>query len=487
MRMSSAANRRALNSASMWCSGPSPATRSSSRSAIGWKRQWNASMSRVPEAERGAAHQLGLRLVHGERLLAQDVLAGLQCGDGPLGVQRDRQWVVHGIDLGVGDDVGVPVEDVLDPVLAGEGGRPRPVPGGDGDEADVVAPRGGLHQRPWSDGGRSEDPDSEGHGGSASTAGCRSPAPALGAVPSVRRPPVRRRGAAVIAVAGVEAGIVVVMVLVGGAAQSALGFGFGLLTVPVFSLIDPDLVPGPAVVFGAIALLALMVEEHGGADRGFVAWASVGRLPGSVAAGVLLSALSRSALTIVLSLLVLAGVAMSLSGWRVRGSRPTYVGAGAVSGVMGTVASIGGPPLLLTLQDRPAHELRASVAGASLIGAGMSLVVLVAFGEMGARGVGARRAAPACPARRDLRRAPRPAPLRRREPGPPHRLRLLGGRRPVVAGDEHLTAERRRGPPVSATSPRRRGVPPRRRAANPSMPPGPWRPGPRPSRPGRPS
>jgi uncharacterized membrane protein YfcA len=182
----------------------------------------------------------------------------------------------------------------------------------------------------------------------------------------------------------VAAAAIVAIVLVGAAAQSALGFGFGLLTVPVLSLIEPDLVPGPSVVFGGIALVALMLEEHGGADWGFVGWATVGRLPGSLLAAALLAALSRSALTVVLSLLVIAAVAMSLGGWRVPGSRPAFVGAGVLSGLMGTVASIGGPPLLLTLQDRPAPELRASVGGASVIGAALSIAVLVGFGEMGA-------------------------------------------------------------------------------------------------------
>ena len=56
-------------------------------------------------------------------------------------------------------------------------------------------------------------------------------------------------------------------------------------------------------------------------------------------------------MTLLFGGLILLGVCLSLSGLRLPPIRGVLVGAGALSGVMGTVASIGGPPMALLYQD----------------------------------------------------------------------------------------------------------------------------------------
>ena len=55
-------------------------------------------------------HGPGLVGVGGEGLLAQDVLAGPQRGDGPVAVQPVGEGVVDGVDVGVRDELGVGVQ-----------------------------------------------------------------------------------------------------------------------------------------------------------------------------------------------------------------------------------------------------------------------------------------------------------------------------------------------------------------------------------------
>ena len=65
-------------------------------------------------------HGPGLVGVGRERLLAQDVLAGLQGGDRPVPVQAVGERVVDGVDVGVVHQLGVAVEDPGNALLVGE-------------------------------------------------------------------------------------------------------------------------------------------------------------------------------------------------------------------------------------------------------------------------------------------------------------------------------------------------------------------------------
>jgi uncharacterized membrane protein YfcA len=80
---------------------------------------------------------------------------------------------------------------------------------------------------------------------------------------------------------------------------------------------------------------------------------------------------------------VLAAVALSLAGWTLRPDPPTLLGAGATSGFMGTVTSIGGPPMALVYQRHTGAQLRATLALFFLIGAAFSLLVLSVAGQFG--------------------------------------------------------------------------------------------------------
>src|SRR3546814_15753694 len=62
---------------------------------------------------------------------------------------------------------------------------------------------------------------------------------------------------------------------------------------------------------------------------------------------------------------------------------PTQLVAGVVSGVTGTAAGIGGPPLALLYQHRPGSTIRSTLAAAFLVGTALSLATLAVAGEFG--------------------------------------------------------------------------------------------------------
>jgi uncharacterized membrane protein YfcA len=116
---------------------------------------------------------------------------------------------------------------------------------------------------------------------------------------------------------------------------------------------------------------------------GGVAWTIVGRMPGILAGLGALTILHQKELAALFAALVLIAVAMTASGLSLRPKRATLLAAGAMSGFMGTVAAIGGPPVALVYQHSPGPELRSTLAGYFVAGSSMSLVGLAAVGRFG--------------------------------------------------------------------------------------------------------
>jgi uncharacterized protein len=109
----------------------------------------------------------------------------------------------------------------------------------------------------------------------------------------------------------------------------------------------------------------------------------VGRIPGTIAAAVAISALPERGLAIFFALLVLAAVVMSASHWHLRPTTGTLLGAGALSGFMGTATSIGGPPMALVYQREDGPIIRATLSSYFVLGSIVSLGVLAVIGEFG--------------------------------------------------------------------------------------------------------
>lgn len=175
----------------------------------------------------------------------------------------------------------------------------------------------------------------------------------------------------------------VVTVIIAAIVQSATGIGFGLIAAPVLLLIDPKFVPGTVIFLGTAVSLLSAVRDISDINRPFVAAGIVGRIPAAILAASLVASLSQTVFQIVFACVILFAVAMSLLGPAIRPSVRGMAIAGVLSGFMGTLTSVGGPPFALALQNAPAHQLRATLNGVLLLGACVSMVSLAAFGSFG--------------------------------------------------------------------------------------------------------
>ena len=171
----------------------------------------------------------------------------------------------------------------------------------------------------------------------------------------------------------------------GASVQGAMGFGMGMLTSPLLKLIDHDFVPG-AVLIAVIPLsLGVALREHAFIDwRGF-RWSLGGRVPGIVAASFALDLLSQRGLSIAVACAVLFAVAASLTTWTIHPTYPNLGIAGLASGFMGTITSVGGPPMAIAYQHGDARVRQATLAAFFGVGSILSVLALSIGGDIGVR------------------------------------------------------------------------------------------------------
>jgi uncharacterized membrane protein YfcA len=186
----------------------------------------------------------------------------------------------------------------------------------------------------------------------------------------------------------VELAVVCVgIAVVGAAVQGAIGLGFGLLASPFLATIDTDFIPGGVLV--AILPLSAWVaaRSYHDVDRRSASLAIAGRIPGVAAGAAVAAAVSSRTLAIGLAVVVLLAVAMSLWLPAVRPTSGLTVGAGTVSGFMGTTTGVGGPPMALLYQRGAPHIVRATLSAYFTIGTVLSLAALAIVGSLTTRQV----------------------------------------------------------------------------------------------------
>ena len=173
-------------------------------------------------------------------------------------------------------------------------------------------------------------------------------------------------------------------VLVGSILQGSVGFGMGLLASPILMLVDPRFVPAPILLSTMVLTALLTYRERHAIDLAGLRWALAGRIVGTTVAGTVLLALPAGRMELLFGVLVLLGVVMSVSGFRPQPIPLVLLSAGTLSGVMGTVASVGGPPMALVYQDALGARIRSTMSGFFVVGTTLSLVALRLVGRLGA-------------------------------------------------------------------------------------------------------
>jgi uncharacterized protein len=168
--------------------------------------------------------------------------------------------------------------------------------------------------------------------------------------------------------------------VIAGGLQSTLGFGASFVLVPALAVAAPRLLPGVIVVAIVPLSIVMLVTRRTRLDVAAVGRVTLARLPGIALGGAIVAVLSPRSLTVAIAVVLLLAVASVASGWEVEVTRTSEVVAGIASGVTGTAAALGGPPLALLFRGSAGEVLRSTLAGVWLAG---SLPVLVALALAG--------------------------------------------------------------------------------------------------------
>jgi len=183
----------------------------------------------------------------------------------------------------------------------------------------------------------------------------------------------------------IEAIIACAVAFIGASLQGTIGFGLGLISVPLLVLIDPVFVPGPILLAALVLNLLMFTREKHSIDPMGFKWAIFGRAIGAVLGASLLSVFPQKSLSLLFGSMVLLAVLLNITGLEFRVTPKNLFGAGSLSGFMSTTSSIGGVPMALIYQKHPGARLRATLSIVFIFGTLLSIGSLVVIKHFGLR------------------------------------------------------------------------------------------------------
>jgi uncharacterized membrane protein YfcA len=169
---------------------------------------------------------------------------------------------------------------------------------------------------------------------------------------------------------------------VAAALHSTVGFGFALLSVPLLTLLNPLFAPVPQLLVVWPLTLAIVWRERHALEVRSTLWIFAGRIPGALIGVTLLKLLSSAELDVLMSLMVITGVALVVSRGSFRRTSLRELVAGVASGTMAMVSAIGGPPIALLYRNDKGPTVRANLGFVFAVGLTITISVRAAAGEV---------------------------------------------------------------------------------------------------------
>ncbi|QJQ97046.1 MULTISPECIES: sulfite exporter TauE/SafE family protein [Halomonadaceae] len=170
--------------------------------------------------------------------------------------------------------------------------------------------------------------------------------------------------------------------LLGAFVQRATGFGLAVVGAPILLMLEPRLVPVLLVMFGFLVSLMMLGQYRHEVRVSVIGVALVGRVPGTLLGTWLLLTAPMALLENVIALIVLSAVAVSLFHFTLPVNRVSLLIAGVLSGIFGTVAAIGGPPIALLMHRLPPDSVRGNLAAFFVCSASMTIIALTLAGQI---------------------------------------------------------------------------------------------------------
>lgn len=173
------------------------------------------------------------------------------------------------------------------------------------------------------------------------------------------------------------------IVVVASALQSAVGFGLGLIAAPFLLMIDVRLIPGPLVLASLVLTALTAYRDRAHIDLQGMGAALLGRALGTIPAAIFMALTSSLFFDVAFGGMVMVAALLSGAGLHFTATKTSAFIAGGASGLMGTISSIGGPPMALIYQNSKSQTMRGTLAGYFAAGTVFTLLALWWVGRFG--------------------------------------------------------------------------------------------------------
>ncbi len=175
--------------------------------------------------------------------------------------------------------------------------------------------------------------------------------------------------------------IVFFIVMLGAIVQGSTSMGFAITAAPVLMIINPGFVPVPTLLSGFMLSVYLMIRERKSIILKGLGYSIFGRILGAIVAAYIIVIISQTYFSLVFGGLILLAVLLSLMRGQWTINQPKLFFAGFLSGIMGTLASIGSPPMGLLYQHQNAKVIRGTLSAYFTLGTLISLLSLSFVGK----------------------------------------------------------------------------------------------------------
>lgn len=167
-----------------------------------------------------------------------------------------------------------------------------------------------------------------------------------------------------------------VAIAAGAFVQSSIGFGMAVVSAPFVIAVTPELMPGALLITSTALPILQLAQGPRDVDLRNLGWALGARFLTTPIGVAVVALFSVRAISMLVGILILLTVAVAASSLRVACRPRNAAAAGAIAGVSGTAASIGGPFFALVLAGERPERVRATLSVFFLAGSGSAIAAL---------------------------------------------------------------------------------------------------------------
>ena len=163
--------------------------------------------------------------------------------------------------------------------------------------------------------------------------------------------------------------------------QMATGVTAGIIIVPFLAMISYTLIPAP-IAFASLSLTIMMAykgRKH--IDTKNMFQISMGMLAGILLSIFILKNISFEYMGLIFGLFILISVFISIKIKTFTLNKSINYSGGFISGVMGSMAAVGGQVLALLFQNHPLESLKATLAFLYTLFSTVMIIMFFIFGE----------------------------------------------------------------------------------------------------------